>query len=83
MNVISASPNESPSHTFIVRLWCEQAQPGNGGEWRGSIEHALTQEKRYFRDINTLAAFIRRQVGWVEPASPASSLPEPGDPLRR
>jgi hypothetical protein len=64
MNFNPPVPPASPIHIFIIRIWCESAEHGPDGEWRGSIEHAATHEKRYFREVEALLTFIRRQAGW-------------------
>ena len=52
------------SHLFIVRLWWEPDDRGLAGEWRGSVEHIATREKRYFREPSALSAFVGERVGW-------------------
>jgi hypothetical protein len=44
-------------HTFIVRTWREEREEGCA-QWRGSVEHVATKERRYFRDFADLSAFI-------------------------
>lgn len=56
--------------TFIVRLWVEPSAAG-ADEWRGEIEHVQTGEKRYFRDVSQLPAFIAAFVA----AQSGKSLP--------
>jgi hypothetical protein len=45
-------------HTFLVRTWCESRDATARAEWRGSVEHLATKERRYFRDFADLCAFI-------------------------
>ena len=59
---------------FLVNLWFES--PGGGEpqsvEWRGSVEHLMTQQRRYFTDIVDLVTFLtaftsRNDLGEGEP----------------
>jgi len=80
MNPNPDVPKDTPYHIFVVRVWCESAEPGPGGEWRGSIEHAATHDKRYFREVEVLSTFIRRQAGWPPQflaGAPAAEAPPP------
>jgi hypothetical protein len=57
------------SQLFTVRLWREEL--GNGrSEWRGQAQHALSRETRYFRDWQTLAAFLAEQLEKHSAAKP-------------
>ena len=47
----------SRSHSFAVRVWQEDLGEGCF-EWRGQVRHMLSGETRYFRDWQSLAAFI-------------------------
>jgi thiosulfate/3-mercaptopyruvate sulfurtransferase len=61
----SLPPARRPTwHLFVVNVWWEPGTPAAGGEWRGTIEHVATHEKRYFRDIAVVAEFIGGRVGW-------------------
>jgi hypothetical protein len=46
--------------TFLVNLWFESRGHGEAQstEWRGSVEHLMTQQRRYFTDIVDLVAFL-------------------------
>jgi hypothetical protein len=50
---------EHSTQVFIVRIWAEtreiQAAPS---VWRGVIEHVHSGERRYFRDVSEVAAFV-------------------------
>ena len=50
--------NERREHAFLVRMWCESGNAGRRAEWRGSVEHLVTKQRRYFRDLADLTAFI-------------------------
>lgn len=55
-------PDPSPSHhLFVVRLWWEPDQE-SAGEWRGSVEHVASFEKRYFREMRALDEFIQSKL---------------------
>jgi hypothetical protein len=57
---------------FTVRVWLENLGDGRS-EWRGKVQHTLGGEARYFRDWQTLVAFI------VEKATVAQrNLPSDG-----
>lgn len=51
------------STLFTVRVWQEDLGEGQS-EWRGKVQHVLNGDTRYFRDWQTLIAFI------VESATP-------------
>lgn len=38
---------------FLVNLWFESP-----AEWRGSVEHLTTRQRRYFSEIVELVAFL-------------------------
>ena len=48
---------ELPSHSFVVRVWTEQA--GHRARWRGHITHVLGGEDRYFQELEAIPDFIR------------------------
>jgi hypothetical protein len=49
------------SHLFTVRLWTEPL--GNGQfERRGRVQHALSGERRYFRDWPSLVRYLERKL---------------------
>jgi hypothetical protein len=50
--------SERAEHTFLVRTWREGGAAGASTEWRGSVEHLPTKERRYFREFSDLCAFI-------------------------
>ncbi len=57
------NPSESPQHSqlFTVRVWREDRGDGQS-EWRGKVQHVLSGEARYFRDWQTLVAFIAEKA---------------------
>lgn len=52
-----AAPPMPRSQLFTVRVWLEDLGEGRS-EWRGQVQHVLGGETRYFRDWETLVAFI-------------------------
>jgi hypothetical protein len=47
------------THSFIVRIWCEPREiEGSAPEWRGTVEHVSGGQRRYFRDLDEIAAFV-------------------------
>jgi hypothetical protein len=55
----TTNPPESAqrSQLFTVRVWLEDLGDGRS-EWRGKVQHTLSGEARYFRDWQTLVAFM-------------------------
>ncbi len=51
-----------PPQLFVVRLWWEADDEGIAGEWRGWVEHTSTHERRYFREVENVAAFIKSRL---------------------
>lgn len=50
-------PEETSPHLFVMRIWIEPAEtPARLS--RGIIEHVPTGERRYFRDLNEIQAFV-------------------------
>jgi hypothetical protein len=45
---------------FLVNLWFESRglDEPQSVEWRGSVEHLMTQQRRYFTDIVDLVTFL-------------------------
>jgi hypothetical protein len=44
---------------FLVNLWFESGDRGpQSAHWRGSVEHLMTQQRRYFTDIVDLVTFL-------------------------
>jgi hypothetical protein len=48
-------------HAFLVRVWREAGDASVSADWRGSVEHLSTKQRRYFRDFADLCAFIVTQ----------------------
>ena len=50
--------NERSEHAFLVRTWRETGDAGDRAEWRGSVEHLGSKQRRYFGQLSDLCAFI-------------------------
>jgi hypothetical protein len=50
--------SDRTEHAFLVRTWREAGDARTNAEWRGSVEHLSTKQRRYFRDFADLCAFI-------------------------
>jgi hypothetical protein len=58
MAVKNGTEQPAPSsHLFMLRLWPEDLGSGQT-DWRGKVQHVNSGESRYFRDWQTLEAFI-------------------------
>jgi hypothetical protein len=49
------------SELFTLRVWREDLGEGRV-EWRGKVQHVMSGETRYFRDWQTLVAFIQETL---------------------
>jgi hypothetical protein len=49
---------EVHSNLFMVRVWPEEVDEGRV-EWRGKVQHVASGETRYFRDWESMLAFLR------------------------
>ena len=54
-----AEISKQRSHLFTLRLWLEDLGDGNA-DWRGKVLYVNNGEACYFRDWQTLEAFIER-----------------------
>lgn len=47
------------SHAFIIRVWLEPREiEGERPEWRGTVEHVLSGERRSVHKMEEVVAFI-------------------------
>lgn len=62
---------------FLVNLWFESRGHGEpeSTEWRGSVEHLMTQQRRYFTEIVDLVTFLTEFTGKAA-STLASRVPE-------
>src|SRR2546430_2651293 len=59
-NVVSAEQYELERHSFIVKIWLEEAEDESGlAKWRGHITHVGTQKKCYVETLTGISSFIR------------------------
>ncbi len=50
---------------FIVRVWREPHPGAEGGyECRGVVEHLRSGQRRFFRRLEDMTAFIRERAGF-------------------
>jgi hypothetical protein len=57
-------PGESNLHSFIIKVWLEDAsRPDNGPAWRARITHVPGGEQRYLNDLDDIPSFIRTTLG--------------------
>jgi hypothetical protein len=51
--------SESDVHSFIVKLWIEEASERKGtANWRGYITHVPGGERHSLKDLSEITAFI-------------------------
>lgn len=50
--------SDRAENTFLVRTWREAGDDAMGADWRGSVEHLGSKQRRYFRDFTDLCSFI-------------------------
>ena len=62
---------DATRHSFIIRIWCEDADTATGRVvWRGSITHVPDGRRRLLKDLEEIREFITsylRDMG-VKPA---------------
>jgi hypothetical protein len=57
------------TYSFVVRIWQETVRnDGSVVTWRGSIDDVSNGDRSYFDDLNSLAPFIRKQIGLADQA---------------
>ena len=55
--------NNDSTHSFVVRIWTETRDiDGAVPEWRGSIEHVASQERRYVRTLQGIILFLAQHI---------------------
>jgi hypothetical protein len=54
---------ERRQHLFIVRVWCEPGRTPAECQWRGSVEHVPSGDRRYFAARGDLARFLLARLG--------------------
>ena len=49
-------------HSFVVRLWYESGGANAPGQWRGSVEHVPSGQRRYFIELGDLTEFVASKL---------------------
>lgn len=70
--VPAAAPAPGDTVAFIVRIWYEAVDAsGEATVWRGSVERVARPSQRvFFTDLDSIAAYIRREAGLTSPPPP-------------
>lgn len=59
-NVVSAEQRELERHSFIVKIWLEEAEDESGlAKWRGHVTHVASQKRCYVETLAGISSFIR------------------------
>jgi hypothetical protein len=60
-----AGPRETPRYgAYLLRYWeVRSDRPGQPSTWRFSLEEAGTDERRGFRDLEALLAYLEQEFG--------------------
>ncbi len=61
-----ADQSTQSSHLFMLRMWLEDLGSGQTA-WRGKVQHVNSGEVRYFRDWQTLEAFVKGRLHLINP----------------
>ena len=56
---------ESKVHSFIVKLWLDDAEHRKRG-WHGYITHVPSGERRYLKELEDIISFVRSYVGDID-----------------
>jgi hypothetical protein len=67
---------ERRSASFILRLWWEPdraSESPSQAQWRGSIEHVDSGDRRFFLDLREIEPFVRRCLVGLEGGSPTAA----------
>jgi hypothetical protein len=46
-------------HSFIVKIWREEADQGRSPKWRGHITHVPSNERRYLESLDDILDFMK------------------------
>lgn len=55
---MDVDPSETERHSFIIRIWIEEATSSRRPFWRGSISHVPDGERRALHSLSDIARFI-------------------------
>ena len=59
-NDMELAPLEATSHPFFLRIWLEDgASEAYPATWRGHITHVPSGKRRYLKDLDEIATFIK------------------------
>jgi hypothetical protein len=62
------SPDPSPDHVLLLRLWAEPAPDGGRTScWRCSLEDPRTGQRRGFASVPDLVGYLVRRYADLEP----------------
>lgn len=64
-NLPATAPGDEPVQSFIVRIWLEHSGEDQEPQWRGSVQHVRSGEKRYVDDMEEIVAFLTSHVGAI------------------
>jgi hypothetical protein len=54
---------EDDEHAFILRIWYEPREiEGARPQWRGRIQHVITGQQRYLKDLQEIVDFLEPYI---------------------
>ena len=54
------SVDETPVHSFVIRVWSEETAPIAGQSvWRGHITHIPSNQRRHFDNLEDMKFFVK------------------------
>ncbi len=64
---MAADPDNSDSgndllrmvHSFVIKVWQEEAEKGVPPNWRGHITHVPGNERRYLKSVSDISDFVQ------------------------
>ncbi len=67
--MFSVKPDQTLTHSFIVRIWNEPTQASNPdqpspGQYRGMVIEVTTDEKKFFVTMTQMVEFIAAKSGF-------------------
>jgi hypothetical protein len=54
------TPDPSPAHTFVLRVWLERGGGADADEWRGELRRVPSGDTTFFRSLEGLAPLLAR-----------------------
>lgn len=55
------------SASFVMALWVEPGSPREAPEWRWRLIQVQSGERRYFRRLSDVLAYVSEQAGMAPP----------------